>query len=305
MRLVGCLKTALVVSVVMLVTAYCVLVQEWYSEVVVFFIAALIGAVLWDRPAQKDLKEALHHKHWQLTEAQGRARCDILSAYRKDMSNYLMTRDPMRFLDLHYKLKDELDFISGLSLKELNAQEQVLVSKYPLIEYFNAINTREFIICGDDPPVPEDVERVYIDNVKLQHINYLLDKETLINGWDPPELADDPDYLDDLAEYAKRVADTKLKQALNLAYKEYTAYRRGTNFESSESYQTDWFRVEEVYHVADHRWGFHFFKTNDFGLVTSFVDDKEYVHFYRSDEKFEEEIFLHDLNMDRLIANIT
>ena len=65
-------------------------------------------------------------------------------------------------------------------------------------------------------------------------------------------------------------------------------------------YETKVLAVSHVSHFAESRWGFYFKDTNEFGLYTSFSDDnnKNYECFYRSDSKFEEEIYLDYLHID-------
>lgn len=292
------------ILIVLLIVGYS-LIQGWYLELIIFLIAFIAGVIVESKSLSK--------KH--LVKSNRKARyhaedlCVLLSTLRRELTNYLIKRDPDRFIDINYKLLDEFKFIDSLSFAEQEAQERVLASKYPFWRDFDVLGTREFILYEDGFKLyfdknTENIEQAYIDNAKFQYIKHLADRIDGGSVYDKPEVAM-KGYLEKVQEYAKQIKDTKLHQKLTLAYREYRTYLLGGDNSSSREYDTSWFRALSIYHFAESRWGFHFKDTNEYGLVGRFIsdDDKTYWSYYRSDKSFSEEIILDHLHIDELIFN--
>jgi hypothetical protein len=74
--------------------------------------------------------------------------------------------------------------------------------------------------------------------------------------------------------------------------------------ESPYVYETNVLAVRYVPHFAESRTGFHFIDTNEFALYRVFFAadrDEPYRSYYRSDRKFEAEIYLDDLHINEHI----
>jgi hypothetical protein len=116
--------------------------------------------------------------------------------------------------------------------------------------------------------------------------------------------------LEHLEKYIQEIKDTKFRQRLCAAVNEFHAHRRDLfgdaqvgDTQGTIAYETAVLAVHYVPHFAENRYGFHFKDTNEFGLYSSFISDegKDYQSFYRSDRKFEAEIYLNYLHIEEHI----
>jgi hypothetical protein len=169
---------------------------------------------------------------------------------------------------------------------------------------FDLVGTREHVLYADALrmyPV-EDIEEHYLNLVKFHALQRALDPDWQFRG-----AATTASDLEHLQSYVQKINDTRFRQRLVAAVREFFAHRRGdplTDPEGAVAYETDALAVYYVRHFAENRYGFHFKETDDFGLYSSFYDDdrdKTYESFYRSDRKLETETYLDHLRINEAL----
>jgi hypothetical protein len=145
----------------------------------------------------------------------------------------------------------------------------------------------------------------YLSIIEFQALKRALDddwKRALDFNWDLRSVTSDEE-LAHLKEYIQQIKDTRFRQRLVAAVDEFYAHRAGDDNSFGRSrivYETKVLAVSWVDRSPENGWGFHFKDTDEFGLYSFFLDDnnKEFQHLYRTDSKFEEEIYLDYLHID-------
>jgi hypothetical protein len=126
----------------------------------------------------------------------------------------------------------------------------------------------------------------------------------------PPIPATSDKDLEHLEKYALKIKDTKFKQRLDAAIREFFVYTSAKTISRLDAnadgwvYETDVFAARFVPHFAESRYGFHFKDTNEFGLYGVFYADnadKPFQSFFRSDAKFKAEKYLDYLRVEEPI----
>jgi len=229
----------------------------------------------------------------------------VLATFRRELANYLVRLDPDRFLRFYQKARQVEIAIEKADKDEREAQLTIITKRYPIYTDFDLVSTREHVLYADALSMHsvEDIEEHYLNLVKFQALQRALHPD-----WH--EAATSDKNLEHLQKYVRRIKDTKFRQRLMTAEKEFNAHRRAAKSSvplndprvpPSLAYETDVLAVYNVPDYAEIKYGFHFKDTNEFGLYAWFYDDmkdKTYEHFYRSDRKFEAAHPLDDLQVD-------
>ena len=274
--------------------------------------------------AEDDPRILEHHR------VHGIDRCHLLESYRSPYADYLILRDPQKYLELYKEIVAELSKLDEYSEKELGKELNLIVEKYPDISNFGC-SCNDWVLSYDnfqDQQLAE-IEKVYFDNAKFQHIRFLTDRPSGLAFWlEFPRSDEDISYLE---EYVSRVNDTLLLQRLELADNEYRnfasiIYDKLDFLEEVEELHTDddrlydavaqklltfseerkgleyensWFSVSREIGISSPatRYFFHLKNTDDFGIVEHFTSDEgeSYVSFYRSDKDFIDSFRLNEI----------
>lgn len=116
--------------------------------------------------------------------------------------------------------------------------------------------------------------------------------------------------LEHIERYVIKIKDTKFKQRLDTAIREFNCYTSAKGISRLDCkakahewvYQTDYFSARFVYDIAENRYGIYFKDTNEYGLFCSFYDGEKFFNsFLRSDATFEAQKALDDLRLDEPI----
>jgi hypothetical protein len=222
----------------------------------------------------------------------------------RDLANYMVRLDPDRCLRLYREARAADIAIGKADKTSQEAQLATITVKYPLYQDFDLIGTREHVLYADalSGGRLEDIEAHYLNMVKFHALQCVLNKDWVFRG----TATSDRD-LEHLEKYVQQIKDTKFRQRLTAAVEEFFANRRSNRFSDAQgaiACETDVLAVHYVPHFAENRYGFHFKDTDEFGLYGSFYDDsrdKTYQSFYRSNRKFEAEIYLNDLRIEEHI----
>ncbi len=225
----------------------------------------------------------------------------MLATFRRELANYMVRLDPDRFLRLYRKARAAEAAIDAADKDEREAQLTIIVKRYPFYTDFDFVGTRDHVLYSDALSIYsiEDIEEHYLNLVKFHALQRVLDADWQLRG-----AATSDENLDHLEKYVQKIKDTKFRQRLVAAVSEFFTHRQGnrlTDPEGAAAYESGSLAVYFVPHFAENRYGFHFKDSNDFGLYASFYDDgrdKTYESFYRSDRKFETEVYLDHLRID-------
>lgn len=228
----------------------------------------------------------------------------MLATFRRELANHMVRLDPDRFLRFYRKARAAEAAIETADKDEREAQHTIIAKRYPFYTDFDFVGTRGHVLYSDalSGHSIEDIEEHYLNLVKFHALQRTLDEDWKFRG----AATSDKD-LEHLEQYVQKIKDTRFHQRLVAAVSEFFAHRQGNRLgdpEGATAYETDVLAVSYVPHIAENRYGFHFKDTNEFGLYGSFYDDsrdKTYQSFYRSDRKFEVEIYLDHLHIDERI----
>ena len=122
---------------------------------------------------------------------------DLLTVYRREIANYLISVDPQRFLDLYYRIIEECSIIDEMDNKTRDAQALVLSNKYPYFKDFDGFNVHEFVLYTDamEYQTVEELEQKYIDNCMFQHIESIRSNKEYVTLNELPILGDEKEKI--------------------------------------------------------------------------------------------------------------
>jgi hypothetical protein len=267
--------------------------------------AAIVGLVAGFVLALRAAASAVKPVNDRLLRDSATDRNLLLNVLRRELANWMIRRNPDRYLLVYGKAHTIAAAVSNCTSNERQLRLSLLCIKYPIYQEFDLLSTREHVLYSD-----AFAGRSY-DDVQEHYINIVEFQALLIASGDPfwsGEAATSDDDLMHLKDYVRKVKDTRFHDRLNRAIIEYDNHCYNLWSEEGRKsgealYETDAFRVWQVSHFAETRYGVHFKDTNEFGLYGRFHGDRDepYTSFYRSDRRFQEEIILDNLHMDELI----
>ncbi len=245
----------------------------------------------------------------QLNENLAHDRRLFLATLRRELANYMVRLDPDRYLDLYREARAADTAIQNASKQSQEAQFADLTAMYPSYEDFDFIGVRAHVLYADALSTRsiEEIEAHFLNMVKFESLQNALDRHW--NRFRYIHATSDGD-LKHLEQYVIRIKDTKFKQRLEAAIREFFCYTSAKSLSRLDVnakgwiYETDVFAACYVSHYAENRYGFYFKDTNEFGLYGIFFADgrdEPYRSFLRSDAKFEAEKCLDALCIDEPI----
>ena len=180
---------------------------------------------------------------------------------------------------------------------------QALAKEYPSFVDFDIVSARDYVLYDDTLQMwgYDKIEASYNDIIKFRCLSNALDDD-----WRHQEPPTNAKELEHLMEYVQKITDTRFKHKLKNAINAYYAYTAGFDAakdnKSRYEYSNSAFSVRPVSHFAENRYGVHFKDTDEYGFYGFFIqDDAEkppFESYYRSNEKFDRECGLHDLQID-------
>jgi hypothetical protein len=230
----------------------------------------------------------------------------MLATFRREIANFLVRLDPDRFVRLYRKARSAEAEIEGVDEEVRDAQSTLITKRYPMYENFDLIGTRPYVLYADalsSNPI-EDIEEHFLNLVKFHALQRAGDEDWQFRG----PVTSDKEF-EHLQSYVRQIKDTRFRQRLVSAVNEFYAQWRRKDFAYPEEpgeplHETATFSVFKVPHFAESRYGFHFKDSDEYGLYGCFLADgrdKPYESHYRSDWKFEAEIYLDCLQIDEVI----
>jgi hypothetical protein len=227
-------------------------------------------------------------------------RSNLLHAYSRELSNYLIQLNPERYYTVYGRALDEQEKLFALDKKTRDAQLHILTERYPIYDNFDFISTRPYVIYGDtlERYDANDIEEHFLNIVKFHSLQRAVSEDWRLLM---PML--NKNELNHLAGYVRQVRDTKFKQRLKQAVREFTAARKSelTDFQipdGNKLFESAEMAVHKLYDIAESMEGFWFKDANEYGIYSVFYGDAigdVHESFYRSDRTFEKREVLHTL----------
>ena len=227
----------------------------------------------------------------------------LLGILRRELANYLVRIDPVRFYHVYRKARTAEEEIEKSDMQTRNAQLLLITNKRPYYTDLDIIGTRDHVLYEDvlSSILPEEIEEHYLDLVKFHAIQRAVNPDWHFRG-----AATSDESLKHLHSYISKISDTRLRQKLQAAQKEidFVRYRQRGLGDPNELFETALFAAYRVPHIMETRYGVYFKDGDEYGLISTFYDDerdKTYVNFYRSDRMFQKEEILDDLRLEQRI----
>jgi hypothetical protein len=259
--------------------------MDWLLTILALIAVAVFAFRQGARTAEGPIRE--------MRTAQAHDRMNYLSTLRRELANYLIWRDPNRYVRLYSLIHAETAPIKDLAPASLHERLAALCEKYPNYEDFDPIGTRDYVLYDDTLSGElDEIEQRYRDIAMFQAVMIASTK-----SWKCFH-ATNAKELEHLNGYVKRVHDTKLRLRLEQAVREHYIWEAGKEANPDDPYQSQDFSVCRVGHYAENRYGIEDKKTREFGLYGVFVadDGRLFNSYYRSDPAFEREEHLDKLH---------
>lgn len=228
-----------------------------------------------------------------------------MTTLRREIANYLIRRDPDRYVRLYEKARQIDSEIQHASKDVVVAQMTLLGDKFPFHTDFDLIGTREHVLYADSMTshADEDIEEHFLNVVRFHAVSRVLDEK-----WGMRGEATNDQTLQHCREYARKIKDTRFRQRLIAAiddfYKHSVTPNRLAKTQTEPAYENRSIAVFHVDHIAENRYGIWLKDTDEYGIYSFFYDDerdKTYKSYYRSNRMFEAETLLDYLRLDELI----
>lgn len=248
---------------------------------IIAFIAGLFAGV-------RNTLSSIQPTIQQLNRNMATDRDFMLRVLRRELANWMLQRDPDRYLRIYKEAHEENKALSIADHNEKLALLTKLSQQYPFYKDFDLVGTREHVLYADAWCSYDEVERHFRDIIRFQALQIILDE-----NWSGFRATSDND-LAHLEKYVEQYKDALFKRRLKDAVHDFEIYRHVKEGGFGEKYETATFSVCPVSHVPEIRWGFHFKDTDEYGLYTIFVDDNDkcYTGFYRSNAGFDDKRIL-------------
>jgi len=228
------------------------------------FIAGLLTGILWGvtrfaKIISPEIKQVGFH-HDETKKVLSARESTLLETYRRELANYLIIRDPSRYLNLFRSTQRE---IARLNTKEKRTNQlTVLGEKYPDFQNFDAFGAWEHNLYNPDRSI-EELEHLYFDT---RVFHYCLGFDDPTN--DSSELFEKK-QLEFVKKYSKDLKNYLFVQKLKLAYGIFCSIAE-TNEKllNNNTFESSWFKMSTGDDVAGTRSFYFYFKdTKENGTV--------------------------------------
>jgi hypothetical protein len=210
---------------------------------------------------------------------------NYLMILRRELANYVIRKEPEKFLDAYKKNHAELSRYATLSEAALKGEYVDICTRFKYFRDLDIVEARSHVLYEDALGwmSVEEVLAHYWTICRFQRLKKLLDKH-----WAKFDVTSDKD-LEHCERYVTAIKDAKFAIRLERAVRTYHGSRTG----DSTEFENDEFSVRPLSHFAELRYGVSFKDTEEFGIRTFFgFDDAEkapLITYYRSDQSFTRE----------------
>ena len=251
------------------------------------FIVGLVALIAGSMVGSKLSVKAVTPLLTEVSNTQAIDRANFLQTLRRELANILIWHNPQRYLQLYGQLHSEFQSLGSWQPEAISKRLAELCKKYPNYSDFDVIGTREYVLYPDGVSwtADADLELRYRDLVTFVALSVIGDpawKEASSRGFVHKLSGNE---LAHLTEYVQKIEDTKLRLRIDQAVQAYY----GRRDEQSAVLDNDFYTVRPLDHFAEHRFGIHLKRTNEFAIYSFFVFDSGRISYsyYRSDPTFE------------------
>jgi hypothetical protein len=139
------------------------------------------------------------------------ANCEmILATYRREIANYLMQRDPDRFLNLYRRARAAESAVEAGSEEDREARFAFITNRYPFYSDFDLVGALEHVPYAEalSGYRLEDIEEHYLRLVKYHALRRALDPDWRFRGRATTNLK-----LEHLQAYVQKIKNKQCKTA--------------------------------------------------------------------------------------------
>jgi hypothetical protein len=259
---------------------------ETFTVIIGIVVALVAGVAAGRRTLAKT------HK-WTINQLEHRVANDhnqYFMVLRRELANYVIRREPGKFLESYRKNHDELKRYKTFSRVALTGEYIALCERFKYLRDLDIVQSeiQSYVLYEDafGWKSIDDVLAHYWTICRFQRLKTLLDEH-----WAGFDVTSNED-LAHCEEYVTAINDAKFVIRLEKAIRTYYASRTEvlTEFENDEVF------VRPLHHFAALRYGVGFKDTNEFGIRSVFqfdeADKAPSITYYRSDSSFTKEDYV-------------
>jgi len=263
-------------------------------DYIYFILIGLVAFYLGYKVSLKVSAQVIKELKRELESSNATDRSAYLGVLRRELTNELMNRDPTRYLSNYYHLLDESEKFDHLTRDEALTRIQAISQDYKYFNDFDVIAVRDYILYSDALSIESDDNLIRIYN---QIVSYSLLQAKVDKEWEYKVAKVKKEELEHLKEYVTRVEDTKFLAKLHQAERDYFNYSAAEPDEGT--YENKEYIIQPIPHFAEVSYGVYIKESGEYGIFSRFYsdDNKRSDSYYRSDELFEERIYLRNLNI--------
>ncbi len=226
----------------------------------------------------------------------------LFETLRRELANYLVRRNPDAFVSTYRKARSAETQIENADIEFRDAMFTLITKQYANYEDFDLVATRPYVLYPDGLSWHSD-EAVVDHFIMLVKFHSL---QRASKEWPYAQPATSEKEFEHLRGYVQKIKDTRFEQRLKDAVEEFFQNRKGDLLSadvSQPAYETARLAAYYAPGGPDNRYAFHFKDTDEYGLYSSFVSDKDkhYKGHYRTDPSFKETKTLDTLRIDERI----
>ena len=150
----------------------------------------------------------------------------VLRVLRRELANWMLRRDPDRYLRIYKKAHEATAAISGADRSGQRSQLGKLTEQYKFYTDFDFINTRDYVLYSDalsNFNSYDEVERHYTDIIRFQALQ-IATNENWSEIYPMPHPTSEAE-LAHLETYVQRFKDARFKNRLRHAIEEFRLYQ--------------------------------------------------------------------------------
>lgn len=259
---------------------------ETFTVIVGILVALVAGVAVGWWSAAKAFKLNIYQLDHRVADDHN----NYLMILRRELANYIIRKEPEKFLNAYKRNHDELKRYKTLSRVALTGEYIALCERFKYLRDLDIVGSgSQSHVLYDDAfswSSVDDVLAHYWTICRFQRLKTLLDEHWA--GFDVTSTED----LAHCEEYVTAINDAKFVIRLEKAIRTYYASRS----EVLTEFENDEFFVQPLHHFAELRYGVMFKDTNEFGIRSVFefdeTDKAPLITYYRSDSSYTKEDYV-------------
>ena len=259
---------------------------ETFTVVIAMIVTLGFGVAVGWWTAAKAFKLEIYGIEHRVADDQA----NYLMILRRELANYVIRSEPVKFLNAYKKNHDELKQYKMFSRVALMGEYIALCERFKYLRDLDIVQSeiQSYVLYEESLgwKSVDDVLAHYWTICRFQRLKTLLDEH-----WESFDVTSNED-LAHCEKYVAAINDAKFAIRVEKAIQTYHGGKAGvlTEFENDELF------VQPLHHFAEFRYGVGFKDTNEFGIRSVFEFDEAgkapSITIYRSDSSFTKEIYV-------------